>query len=129
VIDPNGVLRAMLYYPMSNGRSIDEILRLVRAMQTSDTHKVATPENWQPGDKVIVPPPVRWPKLPRGLPLGNMSAWIGTSARSHFERSSTGRRLTRWPATGDVAALIVAGRLESAAVSPDVLKIGIQRSR
>jgi len=57
VIDPNGVLRAMLYYPMSNGRSIDEILRLVRAMQTSDTHKVATPENWQPGDKVIVPPP------------------------------------------------------------------------
>jgi peroxiredoxin (alkyl hydroperoxide reductase subunit C) len=57
VIDPNGVLRAMLYYPMSNGRSIDEILRLVKAMQTSDTHKVATPENWQPGDKVIVPPP------------------------------------------------------------------------
>jgi peroxiredoxin (alkyl hydroperoxide reductase subunit C) len=57
VIDPNGVLRAMLYYPMSNGRSIDEILRLVKAMQTSDAHKVATPENWQPGDKVIVPPP------------------------------------------------------------------------
>ncbi|AUB82848.1 peroxiredoxin [Candidatus Thiodictyon syntrophicum] len=57
VIDPNGILRAMLYYPMSNGRSIDEILRLVRAMQTSDTNKVATPENWQPGDKVIVPPP------------------------------------------------------------------------
>lgn len=57
VIDPDGVLRAMLYYPMSNGRSIDEILRLVKAMQTSDTHKVATPENWQPGDKVIVPPP------------------------------------------------------------------------
>jgi peroxiredoxin 2/4 len=57
VIDPNGVLRAMLYYPMSNGRSIDEILRLVKAMQTSDAHKVATPENWQPGEKVIVPPP------------------------------------------------------------------------
>lgn len=57
VIDPQGVLRAMLYYPMSNGRSIDEILRLVKAMQTSDAYKVATPENWQPGDKVIVPPP------------------------------------------------------------------------
>lgn len=57
VIDPEGVLRAMLYYPMSNGRSIDEILRLVKAMQTSDANKVATPENWQPGDKVIVPPP------------------------------------------------------------------------
>ncbi|WP_300971726.1 peroxiredoxin [Thiocapsa sp.] len=57
VIDPQGVLRAMLYYPMSNGRSIDEILRLVKAMQTSDAYKVATPENWQPGEQVIVPPP------------------------------------------------------------------------
>lgn len=57
LIDPEGVLRAMLYYPMSNGRSIAEILRLVKAMQTSDANKVATPENWQPGDKVIVPPP------------------------------------------------------------------------
>ncbi len=57
IIDPEGVLRAMVYYPMSNGRSIDEFVRLVKAMQTSDEHKVATPENWQPGDKVIVPPP------------------------------------------------------------------------
>jgi peroxiredoxin (alkyl hydroperoxide reductase subunit C) len=57
IIDPNGVLRAMVYYPMSNGRSIAEFLRLVEAMQTSDQHKVATPEAWQPGDKVIVPPP------------------------------------------------------------------------
>jgi peroxiredoxin (alkyl hydroperoxide reductase subunit C) len=57
VIDPEGKLRAMVYYPMTNGRSIDEILRLVKALQTSDAHKVATPEAWQPGDKVIVPPP------------------------------------------------------------------------
>ena len=57
VIDPEGVLRAMVYYPMSNGRSVDEFLRLVKALQTSDQHKVATPEAWQPGDKVIVPPP------------------------------------------------------------------------
>lgn len=57
VIDPEGVLRAMVYYPMSNGRSIDEFIRLVTALQTSDEHGVATPENWQPGDKVIVPPP------------------------------------------------------------------------
>jgi peroxiredoxin (alkyl hydroperoxide reductase subunit C) len=57
VIDPDGKLRAMLYYPMSNGRSVDEIYRLVQSLQTSDTHKVATPEGWQPGDKVIVPPP------------------------------------------------------------------------
>jgi peroxiredoxin (alkyl hydroperoxide reductase subunit C) len=57
VIDPNGVLRAMVYYPMTNGRSIDEFLRLVKALQTSDEHAVATPEGWQPGEKVIVPPP------------------------------------------------------------------------
>lgn len=57
VIDDKGILRAMLYYPMTNGRSVPEILRLVKALQTSDEHKVATPENWQPGDKVIVPPP------------------------------------------------------------------------
>jgi len=57
VIDPEGVLRAMLYYPMTNGRSVDEVYRLVQSLQTSTAHGVATPEAWQPGDKVIVPPP------------------------------------------------------------------------
>lgn len=57
VIDDKGVLRAMVYYPMSNGRSIPEFLRLVTAMQTSDQNGVATPEGWQPGEPVIVPPP------------------------------------------------------------------------
>lgn len=57
VIDDKSILRAMIYYPLSNGRSIDEILRLVEALQTSDAHGVATPENWKKGDKVIVPPP------------------------------------------------------------------------
>jgi peroxiredoxin (alkyl hydroperoxide reductase subunit C) len=57
IIDPEGILRAMVHYPMTNGRSIPEFLRLVKALQTSDEHKIATPEGWQPGDKVIVPPP------------------------------------------------------------------------
>ena len=57
IIDPNGILRAMVYYPMTNGRSIPEFLRLIKALQTSDSNKVATPEGWQPGEKVIVPPP------------------------------------------------------------------------
>lgn len=57
VIDPEGILRAMVYYPMTNGRSIPEFVRLVKALQTSDENKVATPEGWQPGEKVIVPPP------------------------------------------------------------------------
>ncbi len=57
IVDDKGILRAMIYYPLSNGRSIPEILRIVKALQTSDKYGVATPEGWQPGDKVIVPPP------------------------------------------------------------------------
>jgi len=57
VIDPEGKLRAMVYYPMTNGRSVDEIHRLIVALQTSTEHKVSTPENWHPGQPVIVPTP------------------------------------------------------------------------
>jgi peroxiredoxin 2/4 len=57
VIDPNGKIRALIYYPLTTGRNIDEIIRLVQALQTSDKHTVATPANWKPGEKVIVPPP------------------------------------------------------------------------
>ncbi|HPD29107.1 MAG TPA: peroxiredoxin [Phycisphaerae bacterium] len=57
IIDPQAIVRAILYYPLSNGRNMDEIKRLLIAMQTSDKHNVATPANWQPGDDVIVPPP------------------------------------------------------------------------
>ena len=57
IIDPQSVIRSILYYPLSNGRNIEEIKRLVIAMQTSDKHHIATPANWQPGDDVIVPPP------------------------------------------------------------------------
>jgi len=57
IIDPEGKIRAILYYPLSNGRNMQEIKRLLIAMQTSDKHKVATPADWQPGEEVIVPPP------------------------------------------------------------------------
>lgn len=57
VIDPKGLVRAMIYYPLSTGRNMQEILRLIDALQTSDQHGVATPANWTPSDKVIVPPP------------------------------------------------------------------------
>lgn len=56
IIDDKGILRAMVYYPMSNGRDINEFVRMVQAMQASDKHGIATPEAWVPGDKVIVPP-------------------------------------------------------------------------
>uniref|UniRef100_A0A832EJV7 Peroxiredoxin n=1 Tax=Desulfacinum infernum TaxID=35837 RepID=A0A832EJV7_9BACT len=57
IIDPKGIIRAILYYPLSNGRNVNEVLRLLIALQTTDAHGVATPANWQPGDDVIVPPP------------------------------------------------------------------------
>jgi len=57
VIDPDGILRAMIYYPLTNGRNMDEILRLIHSLQVTATHKMATPANWRPGDAVVVPPP------------------------------------------------------------------------
>jgi len=57
VIDPNQIVRAILYYPLTTGRNMYEILRLVDALQTTDQHGVATPANWKPGDMVVVPPP------------------------------------------------------------------------
>jgi peroxiredoxin (alkyl hydroperoxide reductase subunit C) len=57
IIDGEGKVRAVLYYPISTGRYFPEILRLLVALQTADKLKVATPADWQPGDDVIVPPP------------------------------------------------------------------------
>lgn len=57
VIDDKQVLRAMVHYPMTTGRNVDEIVRLVKALQTADEFAVATPANWNPGEKVIIPPP------------------------------------------------------------------------
>ncbi len=57
IIDPEATVRAILYYPLENGRNMQEIKRLLVAMQHSEEHKVATPANWQLGDDVIVPPP------------------------------------------------------------------------
>ncbi|SIO04214.1 1-Cys peroxiredoxin [Sulfurivirga caldicuralii] len=60
VIDPEGVIRTILYYPQEIGRNIDEIVRVVKALQTSDANGVATPANWPNnelvGDHVIIPP-------------------------------------------------------------------------
>uniref|UniRef100_A0A7V3ZWJ6 Peroxiredoxin n=1 Tax=candidate division WOR-3 bacterium TaxID=2052148 RepID=A0A7V3ZWJ6_UNCW3 len=60
IIDPEGVLRAVLYYPQELGRNMDEILRMVKGLQMSDKHNVALPANWPNneliGDEVIIPP-------------------------------------------------------------------------
>ena len=54
-IDPKGIIRAMIYYPLSLGRNFDELKRVIIALQTADNFSVATPADWRPGDDVIVP--------------------------------------------------------------------------
>lgn len=56
-IDPSGKIRTIMYYPLNVGRNMDEIKRVLLALQTSDKHKVALPLNWTPGEKVIVGAP------------------------------------------------------------------------
>lgn len=56
-VDPKGVIRLILYYPLNIGRNMDEIKRILVALQTADEKKVALPVNWRQGDKAIVPPP------------------------------------------------------------------------
>jgi peroxiredoxin (alkyl hydroperoxide reductase subunit C) len=55
-VDPQGIIRAIIYYPLSLGRNFEELYRALIAMQTADAFSVATPADWQPGDDVIVPP-------------------------------------------------------------------------
>jgi len=55
VIDPKGIIRTIIYYPLSLGRNFDELLRVVMALQTADAFSIATPADWRPGDEVIVP--------------------------------------------------------------------------
>jgi peroxiredoxin (alkyl hydroperoxide reductase subunit C) len=54
VIDPEGTIRAISWYPMTTGRNVEELLRLVAALQITDEHDVSTPEGWQPGQDVIL---------------------------------------------------------------------------
>ena len=56
-IDPEGIVRLVLYYPLNIGRNMDEVKRILIALQTADEKAVALPANWRPGDKAIVPPP------------------------------------------------------------------------
>jgi peroxiredoxin (alkyl hydroperoxide reductase subunit C) len=55
-IDPSGVIRAIIYYPLSLGRNFDELYRVLIGLKTADAFSVATPADWRPGDEVIVPP-------------------------------------------------------------------------
>ena len=75
IIDPEGVIRAIIWYPMNVGRSVDELLRLVTALQTSDRSEVFTPEGWRPGDPVLAPPPLVAPHAKGAPPATGQSDW------------------------------------------------------
>ena len=57
-IDPKNTVRALLYYPLSLGRNVEEILRVFDALQAAEANACATPANWRPGQPVIVPAPI-----------------------------------------------------------------------
>src|SRR5436190_510798 len=79
VIDDKGVVRTMIYYPLTNGRNIDEILRVVEALQTTDKNTVSTPANWRPGEKVIIPPPPTPRRNGHHSALRGRTSWWGST--------------------------------------------------
>ena len=70
VIDPLGLIRAITWYPMTTGRNVAELLRIVAALQTADEQDVSTPEGWLPGDDVLMPPPLTVDEALRGAGPG-----------------------------------------------------------
>ncbi len=70
VIDPEGIVRALVAYPLTVGRSIAEILRLVQALQACDASDVSTPEGWRPGDQVLMNPPLTSDEVAQPGPAG-----------------------------------------------------------
>ena len=58
IIDPEGIIRTILYYPMSTGRNLPEIKRIILALQKHDEDNVSTPADWQPGDRVVMGAPL-----------------------------------------------------------------------
>jgi peroxiredoxin (alkyl hydroperoxide reductase subunit C) len=72
VIDPKRIVRALIYYPLNIGRNVDEVVRVIDALQTADKNGVACPVNWKPGDKVIVPPPKTEKEVADRLALQNV---------------------------------------------------------
>lgn len=70
IIDPNKKIRLTMTYPMSVGRNFDEILRVIDALQLGDKNGIATPADWRPGDKVIIPPTVSNEDAEKKFPQG-----------------------------------------------------------
>ncbi len=80
IIDPNGVVRAIFYYPATTGRNMNEILRTLDALQTADAYDVSTPVDWMPGEDVVAPAPSTMAEMRRNQTRGDKSidyrAWF-----------------------------------------------------
>jgi peroxiredoxin (alkyl hydroperoxide reductase subunit C) len=70
IIDPDKKIRLTMTYPMSVGRNFDEILRVIDALQTGDANRIATPADWTPGKKVIIPPSIPNEEAEKLFPQG-----------------------------------------------------------
>ena len=75
VIDPDGIIRALNWYPMTTGRSVEEILRLVAALRFTDAENVLTPADWRPGEAAIAPTPVTIKDVEQQLEGGGVVDW------------------------------------------------------
>lgn len=80
-IDPEGYIRALIHYPMNVGRSVDELLRVLHALQMSDACELATPEGWKPGDQAVLPPPMDQAEADKRSNM-NGGAWYLTHAEA-----------------------------------------------
>lgn len=78
-IDPDGYIRALIHYPVNVGRSVEELLRVLHALQTSDACQLATPEGWKPGDQAVLPPPLDQAEADERSSM-NGGAWYLTHA-------------------------------------------------
>lgn len=92
VIDPTGVIQAIQYYPMAVGRSVEELLRLVAALQTASTAHCSVPADWREGEPVLAPPPVALDEARsrKGVP-GNADWYYGAPARKAAPRIRKGK--------------------------------------
>ncbi len=70
IIDPDKKIRLTMTYPMNVGRNFDEILRVIDALQLADRARIATPADWKPGDKVIIPPSIANEEAKKLFPQG-----------------------------------------------------------
>ena len=96
IVDPNGVIRAILYYPLELGRNIDEILRMVKALQVSTQYKAAIPANWPNneliGERVIVPPASTFEEIPERLKSYTCFDWWFCHKEVPKEEAETARK-------------------------------------